>query len=246
MAHRATALAEWQFVDLFEPPNETEPLLAHLRAFCFPGGEDAARQIHAVRMTERGEMRSSPQARWLPFDSEQTIYATGSSFWWNSHFHTAKILPVTVTDAYEQHHGKLIAKVGPLTTQKVEGPDADKGELQRYLASFIYCPAMLLSHPSLEWTAAGPLTLRLSDRNDPTGATVDIEITDAGKPVACRADRPRMAGKRSILTPWMGIGSDFHEREGMRVPDRLEVFWLVSSGWFSYYRSQIASFTVAH
>jgi hypothetical protein len=42
----------------------------------------------------------------------------------------------------------------------------------------------------------------------------------------------------------MGIGSDFHEREGMRIPDRLEVFWLDSSGWFSYYRSQITSFTV--
>jgi hypothetical protein len=42
---------------------------------------------------------------------------------------------------------------------------------------------MLLSRPSLESTAAGPLTLRLSDRNNPTAVAVDIEITDAGKPV---------------------------------------------------------------
>jgi hypothetical protein len=94
----------------------------------------------------------------------------------------------------------MLAKVGPVTTQGVAGPQADRGELQRYLASLIYCPAILLSHPSLESTA-----LRLRDRQDPPGATIDIEISENGKPVACKAERPRLFGKQSVLTPWMAM-----------------------------------------
>lgn len=244
MAHIAPAFADWQFVDLYEQPDSTESLLARLREFCLPGGEDAARRIREVKITEKGEMRASRQARWLPFTAEQTIYSTESDFCWNAHLKVANLVPVTITDAYQQGHGVLLARVGPVTTKSIAGPDADLGELQRYLASLIFCPAMLLNHPSLVWTAAGILTLRVSDRQDPRGATVDIELSENGKPVACRADRPRLVGKQTILTPWMGIGSDFREHDGFRVPNRLEVSWLID-GWFEYYRSEITSFEVA-
>jgi hypothetical protein len=73
MANRASALAEWQFVDLYEPPHSTESLLARLREYCLPDGEDAAHQIRAVKIIEKGEMRSSPQVRWMPFTAEETI-----------------------------------------------------------------------------------------------------------------------------------------------------------------------------
>ena len=73
MANRATAFAEWQFIDLYEPHYSTESLLARLREYCLPGGEDRARQIRAVRITEKGEMRTSPQAPWMRFTAEETI-----------------------------------------------------------------------------------------------------------------------------------------------------------------------------
>jgi hypothetical protein len=121
MAHRAAAPQSGSSSIRSSRRNSTEPLLAHLRAFCFPGGEDASRQIRGVKISEKGEMQSSPQAQWIPFTAELTIDTKQSSFCGTARPAVAKILPVTVTDAYEQHHGKLIAKVGPLTTQKVEG-----------------------------------------------------------------------------------------------------------------------------
>jgi hypothetical protein len=67
--------------------------------------------------------------------------------------------------------------------------------MQRYLASAIFCPPMLLNHPTLEWNAIGPFTLRLRDRQDATGATVDLDLSDEGRPLVCRANRPRLVGK---------------------------------------------------
>jgi hypothetical protein len=190
-------------------------------------------------------MRSSSQARWIPFTAEETISAIESAFCWSAHLKVLKVLPVTVVDAYQQHHGRMFAKVGRLTTQSVAGPDADRGEVQRYLASIIYCPAMLLNHPSLEWTAGGPLCLLLRDREDPSGATVQVEISENGKPLACSADRPRLLGKHTVLKPWMALCSDFREQDGMRVASRVEVSWRMG-GWFPYFRSEITCLNVVH
>lgn len=223
--------------------SQTLTLLVRLRAFCFPGGEDAARLIRGVRTAEKGEMRMSPEARWIPFTAEQFVDATRSSFRWDARLDPGKIASPVVTDAYEEGHGRLVVKLGGvLPVQKVAGPDADKGELQCYFSSIAFCPPILLSHPSLDWTVVGPLTLRVRDREDPTGTTVDIDIGEDGRPLICRADRPRMVGKKAVLTPWSATCSEFREWEGLRVPTRLEVSWHLPEDPFIYFRAEITSF----
>ncbi len=217
-------------------------LLARLRGFCFPEGEQAALSVTAIRITERGEMRMSPEARWIPFTAAQTIETRRSSFRWDARLSSGRLTPVTVTDAYETGHGYLTVKAaGLIPFKKITGAEADKGELQRYLASIAFCPPALLNHPSLQWNALGALALRVRDGNDSTGATVDLEITPEGRPVACRAERPRLVGKQSILTPWSGSYLDFREWEGLRVASRLEVSWQLSEGPFTYFRSELMS-----
>jgi uncharacterized protein DUF6920 len=222
---------------------DAQALLARLKSFCFPGGEDAARLIRAVRSTEQGQIRMSPEARWIPFTAEQTIEATRSSFCWDARLDPDKIASPTVTDAYENGHGRLAVKlVGIVPVKKIVGPDADRGELQRYLASIVYCPPILLNHSSLKWEATRPLTLRVHDASDDTGASIDIDISDEGCPLTYRADRPRLVGKQAILTPWCATSSEFREVEGLRVPRRLEVSWNLPEAAFTYFQAEITSF----
>jgi hypothetical protein len=225
--------------------GETHALLARLRAFCFPGGEDGTRSVSAIRTRERGEMRASPSARWIPFTAEQVIEARRSSFRWEARYQGGRMGLISVTDAYEEGHGRLVVKLGGvIPVQKVQGPEADRGELQRYLASIVLCPPMVLNHGSLDWTAVGPLSLRVRDRADPTGATVDVDISEEGRPLACRADRPRMVGKQTVLTPWSGSCAEFKEWEGLRAATQLDVSWRLPDGPFTYYRSEVVSFKV--
>lgn len=230
-------------IDNESQASDTLTLLARLRSFCFPGGEDAARRIRGVRTAETGEMRMSPEARWIPFAAEQFVDATRSSFRWDARIDPGKIASPVVTDAYEGGHGRLVVKLaGVLPVKRVIGPDADKGELQRYFGSVAFCPPMLLNHPSLDFLVVGPFTLRVRDREDPTGATVDIDIDQDGRPLACRADRPRAVGKKTVLTPWSATCSEFREREGLRVASKLEVSWHLPEGPFLYFRGEITSF----
>lgn len=223
--------------------GDARVLLARLRSFLLPGGEDAARRFHRVRLKEQGEMRSAPDARWIPFTAEEKIDARRSGFVWEARLRTARILPMLVVDAYEEGQGRLVVKLGgAVPVLNVRGPDADKGELQRYLAGAATCPPMIVAHSTLLWTADGANTLRVRDTDGPAGATVDIEIAQNGLPVIARAERPRMVGKNTVVTPWSATGSDFRELDGLRLAIRREAAWLLPEGAFTYFRSEVLSY----
>ncbi len=185
----------------------------------------------------------SPQGRWLSFTAGETTDATRSGFCWDARFLMGKMVSLVVNDAYEDGHGRLVAKAGGVVPlMKSTGQEADKAELQRYLSAVAICPAMLVNHASLVREAVGFSVVRLRDARDPTGATVDIEVSGRGEPIACHAERPRLVGRMTVLTPWRGDCSGFSEWEGMRMATRLAVRWELAEGPFEYYRSEITSF----
>ncbi len=224
------------------PDARAQELLGRLRQYCLPGGDDAARAIRGVRTTQRGQIRSSANASWLGFTAEEEVDATRSRFSWVARTGSGLLTSVMVTDAYEDGHGRLVIKKGPIQLKKIVGPDADRGELQRYLGYVSLCPPMTLNNPFLEWTSTGASTLRVTDVTDPAAASVEIEVGADGRPVVSRAERPMIVGKQTIMTPWSATGSDDRLFDGLRVPTRLEASWHVASGPFTYIRVEVLTF----
>ena len=227
-----------------QPDTHAQDLLARLRRYCLPGGEEAARGIRAVRTTQRGELRSSANASWLSFTAEEEIDATRSRFCWIARTGSGLLNSVMVTDAYEDGRGRLVIKKGPIQLKKIVGPETDRGELQRYLGYVGFCPPMLFNNPALEWTSAGASTLRVRDVTGPAATWVELEVGADGRPIVLRAERPMMVGKQTALTPWSATGTDDREWEGLRVPTRLEASWHVESGPFTYIRIEVLTFAV--
>ena len=224
-------------------PLLTESAAARLRAWLLPGGEGAARDVRGVRMHERGEIRSGPAARWMPFEAEEYVDATRSGFRWEARMGSNLLLSVRATDAYEDGHGSLVVKKGPIRLVTVEGPDADKGELQRYLAYVSLCPAMLLNHRSLAIEEVAPDTLRVHD-HDRTETSVDVHVDEHGAPLVTRAIRPMLVGTKSVLTPWFATGAVAEEHDGMRIWRTMEASWRPPAGAFAYVRVEVTSFEV--
>jgi hypothetical protein len=221
---------------------ETGELLARLKRFCFPGGEEQGHGVRAMRNVQRGEFRSAPNARWIPFSAEETVDATRSSFCWEARFAGGSL---KVTDAYGEGHGRLVMSLGGLVSLKrFSGPEVDRGELQRYLSYAILCPPMLLNHSSLEFLPVSETTLRVRDRADPMGAWVDLEIEPDGRPAVCRAERPRMLGKKTFPTPWCAAATEVQGYEGMRVGKRIEAAWDLPEGKFTYFRAEVISLAI--
>jgi hypothetical protein len=198
-------------------------------------------------------------ARWTPFTAEESVAAKCSAFRWQARVGSGVLDSVHVTDAFEEGHGRLLLKKGPVTLKKMVGADVDRGELQRYLGYVGYCPAMLLNHPSLEMTAVGRSTLRIRDRGrggqsaddrvadtEVSGADVfvDYELDESGRPARVRCIRPMAMGNRVLLTPWSGTGSDEGEWDGMRMARHMEAAWNPPEGSFTYIRIDLLSVEV--
>jgi len=226
---------------LQDPAKATISLIADLERYCLPGGEAAARAIRGIKATQRGEIRSSPDARWNGFTAEEYVDATKPAFRWEARLGRG-VFGVLVTDAYENGHGRLTVAKGPLQLKKVIGPDVDRGELQRYLGYIGYCPPMLLNNPSLECSAIGARTLLVRDRQDDTDASVEIDVAEDGRPMLIRAFRPMIVGKRVVPTRWSASGGEPQEWDGLRVWRRMEAAWHLPDGPFTYIRIELTSF----
>jgi hypothetical protein len=227
---------------LEELEPKTATLRDALRRFGMPRGEQNLRHVRGVKLTQRGEMRSSPDAAWMPFSAEEVLEAGRSEFRWRARFGAGRVRWIEVTDGYEQRRGSLVVRLaGLVPVARSTGPDVDRGELQRYLAEIVWCPPALLQHPSLEWWARDARTLRLRDREGPPEATVDLELAEDGLPLAVRGVRPRLVGKHTIDTPWAGSYHEPREWEGLRVPGRVEVRWLLAEGPFTYFKGEVTS-----
>lgn len=218
-------------------------LIARVKSFSFSGGDLAARGVRAIKTAQRGEIRSGSEARWIVFTAEEYVDATQSGFRWDAQLGTG-LGAVRVIDAYENGHGRLVVKKGPLTLRQFTGPEFDKGELQRYLAYLNYCQPMIENNPSLQFEALDPNTLRVSDKADKTGASVDLDIDGSGRIIAARAVRPMAVRSRSVMTPWSATTNDFRECDGLRIPFSLEASWAAPGGVFTYIRIALTSVAV--
>jgi hypothetical protein len=216
-----------------------ESLLSAWRVRAFPGGEEAARAIRAVEWTEKGELRSSPRARWIPFTARHRTEAARTSFRWEAMLGTGLLTRTAVTDACDDGHGWSTARAaGLVPVARVEGPEMDRGQVQRYLADLGRCPGALLLHPRLEASSAGGRWLRLRDAGGPDGATVELELGDEGDATAMRAVRPALHGRKFIERPWSGRMGEPVLWEGLRLPTRLEASWQTPEGEYVAYRAE--------
>lgn len=213
-----------------------DTLLARLRAFHFPEGEEAGRRIRGLRTAQRGEIRGSAGAAWGPLDAEETVSATRSAFRWEARLGKGLLGRMTVVDAYEDGHGLLLVRKGPLVLKRGTGPEFDRGEIQRYLSLPAYCPSILLLHPDLLWESVATDTLRVRDRCDATGSTVDLVLGLDGSVAEFRAERPMAVGGGSARRPWSARPLDYAIHDGVRLATRLEADWHPPGGRFTYVR----------
>ena len=219
--------------------DDTAKRLGRLKSFLIPGGDEVVSGINRIRLQEQGQIRSGPQARWAPFTAEETVEVRRSGFVWEARIRTARLMTVQVTDAYENGHGWAMAKIAGVPVKSGKGPEYDKGEMQRYLASLT--PPALVNHPHLAWTAIEPNILQVKDATDPTGTTVDFVVDEEGRPVEMRAQRPMTVGKTTVRTPWSALGTLHREWNGMRMPTVREAVWHLPEGSFTYFRSEVTA-----
>jgi hypothetical protein len=215
-------------------------LIARIRRFALPDGDVEPGRIELVL---QGEMRLSPNSAWRPFRAEQRMAGDAIGFCWRAWFRMAPVAPLRVIDAFEKGVGRLsVSAFGLLPVAGGQGPDLDRGEVQRALAELPWRPFAFGRLPHVSWETADGKTLRATYDDGRVRASVDLEVDDEGRVTGGSALRPRLVGKASVDTPWRGALRDWRRFGRAQIPTYAEVAWILPGGPFSYWRGRIVSF----
>ncbi len=225
--------------------GEDAPMPALVRRFAKRAGPEPGTHP-LVRLCQCAEMRAGPDDAWRKVMAEQTISVHEPGFVWAANMKLAPLLRVRILDAYVNGQGFLEARLfGSVRLARAAGPQLNKSELMRYLAELAWAPQAILSNPHLRWREIDAGTVEVSADSDGGPARVRLGFRDGDITRIEADDRPRMIGRRTVSTPWLGRFFDYRELGGWRIPTRAEVSWIAEGRAFPVWRGAITRYAAA-
>jgi hypothetical protein len=185
---------------------------------------------------------------WRSFTATQHI-ACGTiagevGFVWDACIRATPGVPVWVRDAFVEGVGYMSASVfGLLPLVSFEGtPEIATGALYRYLAEAVWCPTALLPSQGVQWFPLTDTSARASLTIGAVSVSLEFHFGKDGLIQSVFTPScPREEKGRFVPTPWQGRFADYQQRDGMRIPLRGEVEWLLPEGPQVYWRGTITA-----
>lgn len=187
---------------------------------------------------------SESKESWKPFYSTQRVITRRPGFDWDARVMLFPGVAVRIHDAYIAGTGLLqVAALGLIPLANLpESADLSKGELMRFFAEAAWYPTALLPSQGVVWQAinARSATATLTDFD--ITVTLQFGFGADGLIDTVRAQaRGRLVGETMTYAPWQGRFWNYALRDGMQVPLKAEVAWLLPAGDKLYYRSLMTS-----
>lgn len=205
---------------------------------------DGASTITAMTIEHSGEFNmGESNEQWRSFTSRQRVVTRRPGFVWDGNIAMMPSLHALVHDAYLGGEGMLRATLGgliPLASEQDREGDLARGELMRFLAEAPWYPTLLRPGQGVQWSAIDERSARASLSDGPVTVDLTFSFGPDGLVDAVRAEaRGRTVGGRVVQTPWEGRWFDYERRDGMLVPTRGEVAWLLPDGPKPYWRGTV-------
>lgn len=206
------------------------------------------RIIRVARLESAGTFRRvapgeplGPEEKWMPFTASQTFTTDPPAFVWSARMRMMPFVDVFVRDAYAEGRGSMQAAALGVVTVVDEhgGPGLDSGALLRYLAESPWLPTALLPGERLSWTAIDASHARATLRDGGTEVSAVFAFTPDGDIAGVTAERAMSVDGAFVVVPWQGRFWQHGVRDGMRIPLRGEVSWLLDGEWRPYWRGEI-------
>jgi hypothetical protein len=214
------------------------PVLRYLRTALTEGQA----MVTALTVQHEGTFNmSESNEQWKPFTSRQFVVTRRPGFVWDGRITMMPGLNVRVHDAYVGGEGILHATLfGLVPLARIRGtPEVAEGELMRFLAESAWYPTALLPGQGVEWEAVDDRSANATLRDGQVAVTLRFRFGEDGLIESVRAEaRGRTVGPDVIPTPWEGHWAAYEVRDGMRVPTRGEVAWILTGGARPYWRGR--------
>lgn len=191
---------------------------------------------------QKGEMRTEPNGKWIPFEAEQYTSVNKSAFIWRTEIQASPFLLLSGVDKYENGTGSMTMKLYNLipVAQSI-GPAIDQGSLLRYLAEICWMPSTALNQ-NIQWEQIDTASARATIQYGHTKVSGIFIFNPNGDFERFEADRYYIKGKEEPrLEKWVvsTVPGAFKLFDGVRIPYKSELTWHLKEGEYNWLRIEL-------
>jgi hypothetical protein len=221
------------------PGYELPAPVSRYFGFSLPQGQ---RRITAARVRWAGEFQMEPGAGWVPFTAVQYFASGPPGFVWDARIRMTPLIDVYVRDGYRNGRGMMLGRIGGLVPVVDQGgtPQIAQSALARWLGEAVWFPTALRTGAGVVWEAVDDSTATARVTDGPASASATFHFGANGEIRRMTALRYRDVEGKAVLTRFEGRYWDYARRNGVMVPLRAEVAWLLPEGRFPYWRGSLA------
>lgn len=217
-----------------------KPVQTWLRASGIVGRAGTA----SVRAVQEGQLRTSPDGKWMPFQAVQYASVYPPAFTWSVRTEMMPGLPLLGRDRYAEGKGQMLIKaLALLPVVDEQGPEIDQGSLLRFLGEIVWLPSAALSD-YIQWTAVDEQRARARMSYGGVEAEGLFTFTDSGDFKAFEAERYYSRGEEpATLERWQieAVPGAYAEFDGRRLPSEIKITWKLAEGDYYWYAMQLKS-----
>ncbi len=197
--------------------------------------------VKTAHLYQKGEMRTTPDGKWMPVESRQFITVDKPGFFWTADVQAAPMVSMIARDKYENGKGYMTIKLLSLfPVADAKGPETDQGAMVRYLAEICWLPSAALS-TYITWEQVDSTSAKATMRYGGIEASAVFTFTPEGDMKSIEAMRYYDHKGGPTLEKWhISIDPDgYRVFEGLRIPAISSVAWRLKDGDFTWYKLEI-------
>lgn len=198
-------------------------------------------RIEVVHFTQTGQMRTSPDGKWMPVEAEQYAKTASPGFLWIADVEAVPYIHLTGRDKYEDGRGHMLIKLLSLfPVADSRGSKIDQGTLLRYLAEMVWYPSAALED-YISWEQVDSSSARATMSYGDITASGIFEFDENNRVIRFEAKRYYDRKEGATLEPWVITidENSYQWIEGMQIPTAAEVTWKLKEGDFTWYKLDI-------
>jgi hypothetical protein len=195
--------------------------------------------IQRARLTQRGQLRTKPDGRWMPMEAQQLVTLYHPGFLWQATIDAGAGMTITGLDKYQSGQGSMIIRaLNAVTIAKSSGAETDQGSMMRYLAEIVWSPTAALND-QIRWEYVSENSARAVMHHSDTAVSGLFSFNTDGDVIAFEGKRYAEIDNRYSLENWLVTVLEYKNFNGIRIPSKSEVTWRFKTGDFTWLKVEV-------
>jgi hypothetical protein len=197
-------------------------------------------KIVSVRLKQKGEMKTKPEGKWMPFTAEQYFDVENPAFVWVTDVTAFPGIHLSGRDKFNDGEGKMLIKLLSLIPVVDEGKNEklNSGTMLRFLGEICWFPSAALNK-YITWEEVGDNSATATFSLNHKKVSGLFTFSKNGELKSFEAERYYGAGEDAQKEIWLVEAMSYKEYEGVKIPNKSKVTWKLPDGDFNWLNLEI-------